>query len=188
MDHGFRNDAYSWVVRDPFVYSCIYRNDLFKTPVSTPRKLRRSISHGDVTINQSPRLKPEDIADDQSPESLEEEMIRLRARVVELEQQLNDAMEKLLMSEDSVVVHSGDKETETALRTSLEQLEAELETCKVELRLRDEDLERSEKLAEELDTLKVCLALCHEWIHFFILFCFSSNVTTHTLSEAKMNY
>ena len=188
MDHGFRIDACSWVFRDPFFYSCFYRNDLFKTPVSTPRRLRRSISHGDVTINQSPRLKPEDIADDQSPESQEEEMVRLRARVVELEQQLNDAMEKLLMSEDSVVVHSGDKETETALRTSLEQLEAELETCKVELRLRDEDLERSEKLAEELDTLKVCLALCHEWIHFFILFCFSSNVTTHTLSEAKMNY
>ena len=141
--------------RDPFVYSCIYRNDLFKTPVSTPRRLRRSISQGDVTVSQSPRLKPEDLVDDKGQESQEEEVMRLRAKVSELEQQLNDAMEKLLVSEDSVVVHSGDKETESELRTKLEQLEAELETCKAELRLRDEDLERSEKLAEELDALKV---------------------------------
>ena len=140
-----------------------------------------------MTINQSPRLKAEDIGGDQSPESQEEEMTRLRARVVELEQQLDDAMEKLLMSEDSVVVHNGDKEAEAALRTKLEQLEAELETCKAELRLRDEDLERSEKLAEELDTLKVCPALCLKLFHF-ILLKFSFNVTTPTLSEAKMNY
>ena len=156
----FRNGgAFNWIFTDPFVYSCIYRNDLFKTPVSTPRRLRRSISHGDVTVNQSPMLKPEDFAEDKSSESQEEEMTRLKARVTELEQQLNDAMDKLLMSEDSVVVHSGDKETETELRNKVEQLETELETCKVELRLRDEDLEKSEKLAEELDTLKVCLEL-----------------------------
>ena len=155
MNHGFRNDACSWMFRDPFVYSCIYRNDLFKTPVSTPRRLRRSISQGDVTVSQSPRLKPEDLEDDKGQESQEEEITRLRSKVNELEQQLNDAMEKLLVSEDSVVVHSGDKETETEHRTKLEQLEAELETCKAELRLRDEDLEKSEKLAEELDSLKV---------------------------------
>ena len=84
----------------------------------------------------------------------------MRDRVSELEQQLNDAMDKLLVSEDSVVVHNGDKETETELRTKLEQLEAELETCKAELRLKDEDLEKSEKLAEELESLKVFLDLC----------------------------
>ena len=157
-DHGFRNDANdacSWMFRDPFVYSCIYRNDLFKTPVSTPRRLRRSISQGDVTVSQSPRLNPQDLKDEKDPESAEQEAARLRERVAELEQQLNDAMDKLLVSEDSVVVHNGDKETETELRTKLEQLEAELETCKAELRLRDEDLENSEKLAEELDSLKV---------------------------------
>ena len=49
------------------------------------------------------------------------------------------------------------QKVETEHRTKLEQLEAELETCKAELRLRDEDLEKSEKLAEELDSLKVQL-------------------------------
>ena len=34
---------------------------MFKTPVSTPRRLRRSISTGDVSVNQSPTLKKEDL-------------------------------------------------------------------------------------------------------------------------------
>ena len=41
----------------------------------------------------------------------------------------------------------------------MEQLEAELETGKVELRLRDEDRQRADKLSEELDMLKVRFCL-----------------------------
>ena len=158
MDHGFRKDACSWIFRDPFVYSCIYRNDLFKTPVSTPRRLRRSISQGDVSISQSPMLKPEDLVEsevNEPPEVSEEVVDRLRARVAELEEQLNDAMDKLVMSEP-MVDHPEDGGAEARLKTRVEQLETELETCRAELRLRDQDVEKAEKLAEELDSLKVC--------------------------------
>ena len=158
MDHGFRKDACSWIFRDPFVYSCIYRNDLFKTPVSTPRRLRRSISQGDVSISQSPMLKPEDLVEsevNEPPEVSEEVVDRLRARVAELEEQLNDAMDKLVMSEP-MVDHPEDGGTEARLKTRVEQLETELETCRAELRLRDQDVEKAEKLAEELDSLKAC--------------------------------
>ena len=158
MDHGFRKDACSWIFRDPFVYSCIYRNDLFKTPVSTPRRLRRSISQGDVSISQSPILKPEDLVESEvnEPHEVSEEVVdRLRARVAELEEQLNDAMDKLVMSEPRVD-HPEDGGAEARLKTRVEQLETELETCRAELRLRDQDVEKAEKLAEELDSLKVC--------------------------------
>ena len=90
------------------------RNDIFKTPVSTPRRLRRSISTGNVTMNQSPRLNKDAIAVEGATASElvsdPEEVTRLRCRVAELEQQLEDAMEKLLVSEDSVVVQCEDSE------------------------------------------------------------------------------
>ena len=130
---------------------------MFKTPVSTPRRLRRSISTGDVTVNQSPHLKKDDIAaglgdeDDKPEESVE----TLKTRIVELEQQLNDAMDKLLMTEDSVVVKFNHETVEDELKSKVDQLETELETLKDELRLRDEDREQSERLAQQLDSLKV---------------------------------
>ena len=90
------------------------RNDIFKTPVSTPRRLRRSISTGNVTMNQSPTLNKDAIAVEGGTASElasdPDEVSRLRGRVAELEQQLEDAMEKLLVSEDSVVVQCEDRE------------------------------------------------------------------------------
>ena len=90
------------------------RNEIFKTPVSTPRRLRRSISTGNVTMNQSPSLNKDAIAvEDATASELAsdpDEVSRLRCRVADLEQQLEDAMEKLLVSEDSVVVQCEDSE------------------------------------------------------------------------------
>jgi len=132
------------------------RNDIFKTPVSTPRRLRRSISTGDVTINQSPHLKKEDVETmNNDSGDKDDENAKLQARISELENQLRDAMDKLVMSEDSVVVKLGHEGVEDQLRSKVEQLEAELETCRVELRLKDEDREKSERLAEQLDNLKI---------------------------------
>ena len=85
----------------------------------------------------------------------DDENAKLQARISELEHQLRDAMDKLVMSEDSVVVKLGHEGVEDQLRSKVEQLEAELETCRVELRLKDEDREKSERLAEQLDNLKV---------------------------------
>ena len=76
----------------------------------------------------------------------------LRARISELELQLEDATEKLMEKEDTKVVQCA-REEEMKLR--LEQLEAEMETLRTELKLREEEREESEKLAEQLDTLKV---------------------------------
>ena len=142
---------------------------MFKTPVSTPRRLRRSISTGDVTVNQSPHLKKDDIAaglgdeDDKPEESVE----TLKTRIVELEQQLNDAMDKLLMTEDSVVVKFNHETVEDELKSKVDQLETELETLKDELRLRDEDREQSERLAQQLDSLKVNYSLLLLLHNFF---------------------
>ena len=131
----------------------ICRNEVFKTPCgTTPRRLRRSISQGDLASpSQSPLLR-------KSPreEKEEEETVAvvesLRARISELELQLEDATEKLMEKEDTKVVQCA-REEEMKLR--LEQLEAEMETLRTELKLREEEREESEKLAEQLDTLKV---------------------------------
>ena len=136
--------------------------------MSTPRRLRRSISTGDVSVNQSPLLKKEDLGGpSESTPDKEDESEGLKERIQELEHQLNDAMDKLLLSQDSVVVRCEHETVEEELRTRVEQLEAELETHKVELRLRDEDRKESEMLAEQLDSLKVCQ---------IIISCFYSNV------------
>ena len=97
----------------------MFRNDLFKTPVSTPRRLRRSISTGDVTIN-SPVLKNDDIAEAREhPDDNSIEVEELKVKISELEQQLNDAMDKLLMSEDSVVVKCGHESVEQDLKVKV---------------------------------------------------------------------
>ena len=46
----------------------------------------------------------------------------------------------------------------------IDQLEAEMETYKAELKLREEEREESEKLVEQLDTLKVSLS--GSWLCF----------------------
>ena len=129
---------------------------MFKTPVSTPRRLRRSISTGDVTVNQSPHLKKDEVAGlGNDSDNSEETVETLKAKIADLEHQLNDAMDKLLMTEDSVVVKFNHETVEEELKTKVDQLETELETLKDELKLRDEDREQAEKLAQELDNLKV---------------------------------
>ena len=97
----------------------------------------------------------------------EESVEALKTRIVDLEHQLNDAMDKLLMTEDSVVVKFNHETIEEELKTKVDQLETELETLKDELKLRDEDREQAEKLAQELDNLKVSIVLI---CHYFILY------------------
>ena len=129
---------------------------MFKTPCSTPRRLRRSISQGDLDsptpsplLRRSPLLRGDE-------EEEETEVKNLKARITELELQLKlqlkDAMEKL-MEKEGTTVAQGAKEEE--MKQRIEQLEAEMETLKTELKLREEEREESEKLAEQLDTLKV---------------------------------
>ena len=127
---------------------------MFKTPCSTPRRLRRSISQGDLDsptpsplLRRSPLLRGDE-------EEEETEVKSLKARITELELQLKDAMEKL-MEKEGTTVAQGAKEEE--MKQRIEQLEAEMETLKTELKLREEEREESEKLAEQLDTLKVSL-------------------------------
>ena len=61
-------------------------------------------------MNQSPSLNKDAIAVEGATASDSDEVSKLRCRVAELEQQLEDAMEKLLVSEDSVVVQCEDRE------------------------------------------------------------------------------
>ena len=65
-------------------------------------------------MNQSPSLNKDAIAVEGATASElaldPDEVSKLRCRVAELEQQLEDAMEKLLVSEDSVVVQCEDRE------------------------------------------------------------------------------
>ena len=124
---------------------------MFKTPCSTPRRLRRSISQGDLdSPTPSPLLRRSPLL--RGDEEEETEVKSLKARITELELQLKDATEKLMEKEDTTVAQ-GAKEEE--MKQRMEQLEAEMETLKTELKLREEEREESEKLAEQLDTLKV---------------------------------
>ena len=124
---------------------------MFKTPCSTPRRLRRSISQGDLdSPTPSPLLRRSPLL--RGAEEEETEVKSLNARITELELQLKDAMEKL-MEKEGTTVAQGAKEEE--MKQRIEQLEAEMETLKTELKLREEEREESEKLAEQLDTLKV---------------------------------
>ena len=124
---------------------------MFKTPCSTPRRLRRSISQGDLdSPKPSPLLRRSPLL--RGDEEEETEVKSLKTRISELELQLKDATEKLMEKEDNTVAQ-GAKEEE--MKQRIEQLEAEMETLKTELKLREEEREESEKLAEQLDTLKV---------------------------------
>ena len=69
---------------------------------------------------------------------------------------MNDALEKLKGSEDSVVVKCNHEDTDASMKSRIEQLEAELEMTKVELSMRQDDVnEENDKLAEQLDSLRV---------------------------------
>ena len=114
--------------------------------MTTPTKLRRSISTGDVSVNPSPVLKMT------SKEDRDESVVEtLQARISELELQLEDAMQKLV-ADDTVVVKCSQEEE---MKLRIEQMEAEMETYKAELKLREEEQEKAEKLVEQLDSLKV---------------------------------
>ena len=124
---------------------------MFKTPCTTPRRLRRSISQGELASpSQSPVMRKIPFSSPKKEEKMAE--AESRARIAELELQLADATEKLMEKEDTTVVQCA-REAEMKLR--IEQLEVEMETLKIELKLREEEREESEKLAEQLDTLKV---------------------------------
>ena len=125
---------------------------MFKTPCTTPRRLRRSISQGELASpSQSPVMRKIPFSSPKKEEKMAEAE-SLRARIAELELQLADATEKLMEKEDTTVVQCA-REAEMKLR--IEQLEVEMETLKIELKLREEEREESENLAEQLDTLKV---------------------------------
>jgi len=121
------------------------RSDIFKTPCSTPRKMRRSISTGNLSVALSPvRLVPEVTIES------------LKKKNEELVEQLKDALEKLAASADSVVVKCNHEDIDIELVAKVEQLEGELEMAKVELRLRQEDVnEENDKLTEQLDSLRL---------------------------------
>jgi len=131
----------------------VSRNDIFKTPCSTPRKMRRSISTGNLSVAlMSPVMKMKETDSEEHEMTLE----MLQKKNEELQLQLKDALEKLKASEDSVVVKCNHEDTDASLKSRVEQLEAELEMTKVELRMRQEDVnEENDKLAEQLDSLRL---------------------------------
>ena len=115
--------------------------------MSTPTKLRRSISTGDVSVNPSPILRSKGVMNEATKEAPENtELEGLQARISELELQLEDAQCKLSAKQES---------REEEMKQRIEQLEAEMETYKAELKLREQEREESEKLAEQLNTLQV---------------------------------
>jgi len=133
------------------------RNETFKTPCSTPRKIRRSISTGDMSVNFSPvqRLGDGGTRQDKS----DDEVVTiggLKKKNDELKTELVDALDKLRLLEDKIEFYEkGDGEVD-ALKMRIEQLEAELEVSKVELRIRQEDVDKeNDKLAKQLDSLKL---------------------------------
>ena len=139
-------------VQFPSIY-IIYRADLFKTPCSTPRKMRRSISTGDMSVVLSPVRR---MIGENNMEEAEITVEGLQKKNEQLEQQLREALDKSKATEDSIVVKCNHEDVDSVLKTRVEQLEAELEVTKVELRLRQEDVnEENDKLAEQLDSLRV---------------------------------
>jgi len=129
------------------------RADLFKTPCSTPRKMRRSISTGDMSVVLSPVRR---MRDESNMEEAEITVEGLQKKNEELEKQLREALDKFKASEDSIVVKCNHEDVDSVLKTRVEQLEAELEVTKVELRLRQEDVnEENDKMAEQLDSLRL---------------------------------
>ena len=117
--------------------------------MSTPTRIRRSISTGDVSANPSPILRLKACSAEVEGNT---EVEALQSRVTELELQLENAQLKLSANQDGAVDQTGREEE---LRLRVEQLEAEMETYRAELKLRDREREESEKLAEQLDTLQV---------------------------------
>ena len=69
------------------------RNDAFNTPCSTPRKMKRSISTGNISVNTTPVLVlKKGVQDDNGGEELPI-VEALRKKNAELELQLSNALE-----------------------------------------------------------------------------------------------
>ena len=81
----------------------------------------------------------------------------LKKKNDDLKRQLADALSKLRLLEDRMECYEKAEGEANALKTRIEQLEAELAVSKVELRIRQDDVdEENDKLAKQLDSLKVC--------------------------------
>eukprot|EP00092_Neocalanus_flemingeri_P030806 GFUD01033459.1.p1 GENE.GFUD01033459.1~~GFUD01033459.1.p1 ORF type:complete len:1179 (+),score=455.09 GFUD01033459.1:297-3539(+) len=79
----------------------------------------------------------------------------LKKKNEELEAQLLDALEKLSVSVDSVVVKCNHEDSDIELKARVEQLEAELEVTKDELRMRQVDVnEEKDLMTQQMDTLR----------------------------------
>ena len=90
----------------------------------------------------------------------------------ELQDQLNDALEKLASAGERRSEGGCDHETiEKDLKLKIEQLEAELEVTKDELRLRQEEVNaEQDKLSQQLNNLQVSLKfLSSPYFTFFSL-------------------
>ena len=120
-------------------------SDVFRTPMTTPTRMRRSISTGDVSIQPSPILRTGREKEEKS------EVESLKERISDLELQLEDALQKLVAKESVVISCAQEKE----MTARIEQLEAEMESYRAELKLREEERVESEKLAEQIDNLQV---------------------------------
>ena len=118
---------------------------MFRTPMTTPTRMRRSISTGDVSIQPSPILRTGREKEEKS------EVESLKERISDLELQLEDALQKLVAKESVVTSCAQEKE----MTARIEQLEAEMESYRAELKLREEERVESEKLAEQIDNLQV---------------------------------
>ncbi|XP_023336551.1 hyaluronan mediated motility receptor [Eurytemora carolleeae] len=137
-------------------------SSISSTPSATPRKLRRSVSS--TNLSASKPTKNQDI------QALEKRNQELQRQVEQLQQQHLEAAEQLKQQQleaaqiqDSVVVKCSHEDTHlNNLREKLETVEAELETCRTELRYqkelweeaqeeRDKMLIKCEKLSEKSD-------------------------------------
>merc|ERR550519_3169997 len=125
------------------------RLEIFKTPCSTPRKIRRSISTGDLSVVLSPVVRSKKIV--QTEKKSRDE---LEKRNLDLEQKLKETLEKLRSAESKKLVICDHEDMNAELTARIEQLEIELNVAKVELRIR-EDEEKKEKLTDQLDNLRL---------------------------------
>ena len=118
--------------------------------------MKRSISTGNISVNTTPVLVlKKGVQDDNGGEELPI-VEALRKKNAELEMQLSNALETSWILQGRVETYENGGEGEIVLKTRIEQLEAELEVTKVELRIRQEDVdEENDKLAKQLDSLKV---------------------------------
>lgn len=137
------------------------QSEVFRTPCSTPRKIRRSMSSGNLSTKKAPKM------------DLTKELDNMRARCERLEAELAEAgrqhpiEQKSQDAEEEAAAGGTSNQSQKAEeeaaenhqdRERLEQLEAELATCREELRLLkqlyEEAGEEKERLAARCDQLE----------------------------------